>query len=459
MKFNYNGLLDYQGPVSSAVAECLIEKGMCFDASDMGTGKTFVAGGALRHITKRLQSRFFVVCPRVVLKSWQECCEHFKITPFGLVNYEKLARGTSPFVSWVSNKNPDDDADGYFVWNLPEDTTIVFDEVHRCKGEETLNGMLLRAAKNQGYRLHLMSATAATNPMEMFSLGYVLGLHNGDYREFKEWCVEHGCEWTGHFGTQTFDPKSDKARRSMKAIHEKIFNHDRVGFRIAIDDLGDKFPKTKITADSIDMGPEQTSKINKIYDLMQLEIDQLDQDAEDYSQHVFAIIMEARRRAELLKVPSFVDMIKDSYQQGFSICVFVGFTATVNAIKARLKKYRVSLVVGGQSDNERNEDIALFQAGINRIIICNSAAGGVGISLHDMTSFHPRHSLISPTYSAIQMVQCFGRVRRQGGGFSRQQVVYAAGTIEDAICHKVRGKLDNINLLNDGDLMPTQINF
>jgi hypothetical protein len=454
--FDTAGALDYQHDAALNIFESLTTHGVSFDASDMGTGKTYTAGCVLKNMMAQLQSRAFIVCPRVVIPSWQTACNHYGITPLGILNYEKLTRGNTLFVQWIDD--PKSKTLGHFEWSLPLGTVIVFDEVHKCKGEDSLNGLLLRAAKDQGYLIHTMSATAATTPTEMFSLGYILGLHQGGYREFKQWCIDHGCEWTGAFGAQTFNYGDEKAMKAMKGLHDHIFTETRKGTRISINDLGDKFPETKITADAVDMGVN-TPKIQRIYEVMEREIALLEEKSENYSAHVFAVMMKARRLCELQKVPTFVEMIKDLVSQGKSVAVFVSFTDTVNAIRVRLsKKMNVSYIIGGQGEQDREVDIELFQMGVNKVMLANISAGGVGVSLHDTTGENERHSLISPNYSAIQVSQSMGRVRRQGGGYSRQQVLFAANTIEEEACNRVRGKLGNINLLNDGDL--TQgINF
>lgn len=100
------------------------------------------------------------------------------------------------------------------------------------------------------------------------------------------------------------------------------------------------------------------------------------------------------------------------------------------------------------------KNIDAFQANTKRVIVCNMAAGGVGISLHDIHGNHERVSIISPSYSAIQFVQALGRIHRaQGKTPCSQYIVYCAGTIEEEIAVKVGEKLGNLDALNDGDMM------
>ena len=86
------------------------------------------------------------------------------------------------------------------------------------------------------------------------------------------------------------------------------------------------------------------------------------------------------------------------------------------------------------------------------MILCNIAAGGVAISLHDTLKVRPRAALVSPTWSAVALAQSLGRVWRQGGSRSVQYIVYAAGCIEETICKRVKDKITMLEVLHDGEL-------
>jgi superfamily II DNA or RNA helicase len=200
-------------------------------------------------------------------------------------------------------------------------------------------------------------------------------------------------------------------------------------------------------------------KMNRVYEQMEYELAMLSE--RQYSDHIFAIITRARRQAELLKVPTFVELAKEQRREGKSVCIFVVYKDTLEAICKKLGaefgEDQIALVYGGQKSKERQDDIDLFQANVKRIIICNIAAGGVGISLHDLDGNYPRVSLISPTYSGIQFMQALGRIfRAEGRTPCLQYIVFCAGTIEEQICEKIHGKLNNLDALNDGDLSITK---
>jgi hypothetical protein len=87
-------------------------------------------------------------------------------------------------------------------------------------------------------------------------------------------------------------------------------------------------------------------------------------------------------------------------------------------------------------------------------MLVNLAAGNAGIGLHDLNGKYPRGSILSPSYSAINLVQALGRIHRaEGKTPCIQKIMFAADTIEERCCQRVQSKLDNLDLLNDGDLV------
>ena len=87
-------------------------------------------------------------------------------------------------------------------------------------------------------------------------------------------------------------------------------------------------------------------------------------------------------------------------------------------------------------------------------MLVNLAAGNAGISLHDLDGKFPRHSIVCPSWSAINLVQALGRIHRaEGKSPCLQKIVFAAETIEERCCERVQAKLDNLDMLNDGDLV------
>lgn len=70
------------------------------------------------------------------------------------------------------------------------------------------------------------------------------------------------------------------------------------------------------------------------------------------------------------------------------------------------------------------------------------------------SGFHPRVSLISPSFSSVDLVQTLGRIYRIGINTPvLQKIIFCANTYEKYICQKVKQKINFINYISDEDLV------
>lgn len=204
--------------------------------------------------------------------------------------------------------------------------------------------------------------------------------------------------------------------------------------------------------------------IQREYEKMDKELSKLviEAYAKGVGMNPLAVLTATRQAVELLKVPGLVQMTNELLEEGNSVIIFTNYVATLELLCDRLNTksaiYGQTSTGHDQTIEERTNVIANFQSDRERVVISNIGAGGLGISLHDLHGDYPRVSLICPTYNAKQLRQVFGRPHRAGGkSVVVQRVIFAAGTVEETICHRVRGKLHNLDLLNDGDLNVTNV--
>lgn len=420
-------LLPYQIPAvrSQTIA---LQNGGTLDASDTGTGKTYIALA----VCAVLNRPAYVVCPKAVIPSWQRCAAHFGINLAGICNYETLTRGNQAEVSKSGTERVS------FAWKLPTETVIVIDECHRLKDGKTLNNKLGMAALKQGYAVFGLSATAADNPMQMKFSGTLTGLFEDG--EHWDWALAHGVRQLD------YGYKFCGGLDTLAKIHSQIF--PKRGFRLRIKDLGDSFPESQISAETYNLNGA-AKEIDSIYAEMKAELKRLKaKEAEDGDPIPLTIRLRARQQVELLKVPAIVEMVEDAVESGMSVAVFVNFNETADALCEKLKTRCV--IRGGQSAEDREANIAAFQADREPVIVCNIKAGGVGVSLHGSPEARTRLSIICPTDSGQDLKQALGRVWRANGAKSIQRIFFAAGTVEEKVCANVNAKIARIDALNDG---------
>jgi ERCC4-related helicase len=255
-----------------------------------------------------------------------------------------------------------------------------------------------------------------------------------------------------------FDETNQTARSKMQEVHRHLFNFSQIGSRLTRNEMGALFPENEIICDAYDMGAN-SERIQAAYDIMEREIAKVERQTANYSAHIFAQIMKMRRTVETLKVPTLIDMTEDLVDEGKSVIVFVNFTETIETIGARLEQTRrfrdknlIGYVYGERTQRQRDIDIDAFQADQRRVMLVNILCAE-SIGLHDITGVYPRATLINPSFSAIKVLQAMGRAHRQGGRYKvYQRFVFADQTYENRICDKLSGRLDNLELLNNGDL-------
>ena len=437
---NINGLREWQVPNVAKLTASLLKNKAAIDGSDTGSGKTYSAIATARE----LKFKIAVVCPKAVINSWKRAItNHFKLKYEFVLNYESVKTGKYKEigvwqdVSRTSNKQ-------FFKWNLPKNTLIIFDESHKLKGHGTQNSEMALEAKKQGYHILCCSATNAIDPVELKTVGLILGVYKrGKWRAFLQ---EHGCE-QGRFGWEFNGDKN-----ILKKLHRDLFIER--GVRLSKRDIPN-FPDCDTIAEAYNMDEESEKDINKAYAEMERELTLLKikcKNTKEYQINSMVIQLRARQRAELIKVPLLVEMAEDAIESGMSVVIFLNFSESIKALSKRLKTN--CIVWGENKGEERQRNIDAFQADTERIIIVNVKAGGAGLSLHDLNGQFARMSLISPTPSAVDLRQALGRIHRDGAkSKALQKIIFVANTEEEKTCEKVKLKLENLDTINDGDVL------
>jgi superfamily II DNA or RNA helicase len=412
----------YQIEAASRHAANLKRFGVTVDGSDTGTGKTFVA--ALT--AKSLGWPVAVVCPKSVIPSWKETLAVMGITPLFVENLERIR--------W-DQKHARRTKKGW-EWNLPCRCLLIFDEAHRCTGSDSQNAMLLMSAPKP---VMIVSATLADSPLKMRAVGHQLGIVHWD--EWYRWCFAQGCQKNLPFQGLKFTG----GEGVLLNLHQKVFGEK--GVRIRVADLGDAFPENQVVTVAVPV--DETDALDQEY---YSALEALEQDAKSAGE----MLLRARQKSEHLKLPAVIEMIDDAMDQGASVAVFMNFTDTLDRLRQAFPD--AGTIHGGQTADEREEAIRKFQSNESRVILAMVQAGGVGVSLHDLHGGHPRVSLIFPTWSAVEMRQALGRIHRNGGKTPcLQKILFAADTVEERVRRKVDKKLDNIDLINDGDMTLTEL--
>jgi superfamily II DNA or RNA helicase len=425
-----------------ALLRALDDPSRCaIDASDTGTGKTYTSAA----IAKRLNLRVVVICPKSVLIGWQRVLEQFAIPTLGIANYEMIKGGR-----WYTDVRANRTAmctyfsplafkDNTDCWEgITDDMLFIFDEVHRCKNHSTSNArLLLKLADTTCYKL-LLSATIADKPEYFAIFARMLGLikHVDEFRLFRKVMI-HDAILAGQQGSQP----------DMLYLNRKIFPQH--GSRMRISDLGSYFQTNRVVADTYKMDDETVNDIKGHYHYIAAVHTEVEA-KEALSSCPLTMIIRARQKIEALKVKTMTELVEDHVANGDSVAVFVNYMDTMALLQDRLLEVGIeaNIIKGGQTVKGRQSMIDSFNDDSVRVIICQIQSGGAGISLHDTIGVHPRVSIISPSWSAQDLMQSFGRIHRVGGKTPCiQKLIYCHGTVEEQICSIVNAKLVNYSIL------------
>jgi superfamily II DNA or RNA helicase len=412
------------------------------DTSDMGTGKTVMAS----QLAQQFQAPSVgVVCPKSVILNWQRELKDAGVEPAFIMNYEKLRRGGIAGVLQKVGKK-------LYRWQMPPGSLVIIDEVHKCKGDTTFNAQLLISLRQQGYRVLMLSGTAAKDPGEMRALGFVLGLHDlnggiGAQVSWMQWMKKLGCEFDG-FG------RCEASDEVLKTLHTEIYHTRRCAHRVSKQDMPEAFRENHVERVPVAV----SQKVMNAYagvtrEMVDSIIEETHGKMETDKESVLVKILRARQIAEASKIEVWEEMTRDLIDEGKSVVIFVEFVETLKALKA-LFPYAGAIfgTVNGvsQTSEARQAVVDSFTNDDTRLVISTIAAGGESINLHDQTGKHPRVTLISPPFSMINYEQCLGRTPRAGAKSDViQRVLVAAGTIEEYVVAVLENKRRQLNLLHE----------
>ena len=474
-------LLDYQNDHADTIMSSIINYSSALDASDTGTGKTYVS----IYVCQQLNLMPFIICPKSVKNTWTTILKSlgYKDNEYFVTNYESIYS--------KNNIVGFDEESKKYVWKFDSFPEIkknksrmlfIYDEAHRCKNIDTINCQIALELHEHKVKILLLSATLADKIEYFLPFGLILGFYKN---------LNDGLVWMSNLNN------------SPILINKKIF--DEHGSRMKISDTKNIFKNNKIYFNSvyIENQIEIEQKYDRIYKLMEFaknakkEKDLVNkmtnnkgaddkEEEEDDKDKVFNVnlanikadddgnlvfdnlsddddnkltpkqqyrseIMSLRQEIELLKVNTIANMATDNIKNNKSVVIFVNFTSTIIKLKERLNTNCV--IWGLQNITDRNKAIDDFCSDKSRLIICNIKAGSEGISLHDTIGKYPRVSIISPTWSAQDLLQALGRIHRAMGKTDCvQEVIYCKNTVEEHMGQTIKNKINNIRLVNDGKI-------
>ena len=435
---------DWQKPLIAKQSDTLKKNRVFLCSAHTGSGKTVMA----LQTVKDLGIPTLIVCPKIAISQWLSTAQRMDVPEnliFGVVNPENLI---------ASKKNRFYRHDEGWLVGHDTPSLLVWDEVHRsCSGVDSKSTLALArwCSKKmpEGNKVLAMSATPFETPLKLRALGYLMGFHRFVERDFYDWCRKHACSMVpvGRYPRirQVFAFTTNKARA------EEVM-------RIIRRDMGERF--LSIGPDEIPGFPDEVKEVclvdlaKKDHDALVRAYEEMPPQMQHMSQDDMVKTLRLRQQAEWCKASVLAEMAANYVEDGYSVFIAISFSDCRRRIEDELAKrgIKYASIYGGQRDSERQAGIDSFQRNETHVMVGMMQACSVALSLHDELHERPRVSLISPSYSASDVIQALGRIRRVGGTMATQKIVLAAGSVEERVAEAVQRKIDCVETLSDRDL-------
>jgi SNF2 family DNA or RNA helicase len=349
-------------------------------ADEMGLGKTVQT---LSYVATEKQTfPVLVVAPLVTLNNWEREISKFMkkksrngriiesesptstiirtgkskelpVTDFYIINYELLYKRLSD-LSKLNIK------------------TIVCDEVHNLRSKTTQKYKAVKklaALPSLSYRIGLSGTPIFNRGSEIWPIVDIL--RPGLLGSFKEFC-EYFCYVNDKGKAIVLENKRASLRNELqKHVMLRRKKSD------VLKELKDKVRYKEIIDSDTDYYFEELGKI-----WTKLEGEQKDAEtAFDKSASYQRAIQSERQIAGIAKLPHVINFVKNIMEIEESVVVFCHHKVIHKLLHERLQEFFPVSIIGGQSDNFRQDQIDKFQKGESKLMIAGLRAGNVGINL------------------------------------------------------------------------------
>ena len=349
-------------------------------ADEMGLGKTVETLAYLA--TEKNAFPVLVIAPLVTLNNWQREIVKFlkKKSRNG-----RLIDNASPTSSIIRNgKSKDLGKFDFYIINYEllnkrkEDLaklnlkTIICDEVQNLRSKTTKKYSAVKqlaAIDSIRYRIGLSGTPIYNRGSEIWPIVDIL--RPGMLGSFKEFC-EYFCYVNDKGNAIVLENKRKSLREELKKY---------VMLRRKKSDVLKELKEKVRYKEFIDSDSDYyLNELNKIWQKHEEELKSAETAFAKSSSHQRAIQSE-RQAAGIAKLPHVINFVKNIMEIEESVVVFCHHRAIHQLLHESLQQFSPSSIIGGQTDNFRQEQIDRFQNGETKLMIAGLRAGNVGINL------------------------------------------------------------------------------
>lgn len=431
---------------------------------EQGTGKTATTINTLRNLYAREKRpmRTLILCPVVVCENWKrEFQVHSKIGYLAHVLKGPGKVRVEEFKNKSSTKPPHIFITNFEAMQMKElvqlilqwkPEVLVVDESQRCKSHDSVRAKMVAAIAKGTKHNFILSGTPITNK-ELDIFQQFLILDRGETFGDNYWIFQHryfidynsGMPKANHF--PDLQLREGMEEHLNKAIYKKAM-------RVLKQDCLDLPDLVRVEV-PVELSNEQ----RRLYKEMKRDFIAYLQSGEAITAQIAVVkalrlqqIVTGYAKTEMGEEVSFkenprLDALADLLQdipEKEKIIIWACFKENYEQIAGLLDKMKITHTAlhGGVSGKERQKNIDAFQKDdTTRVIICNQAAGGVGVNLTraSVAIFYSRN------FNWEQDNQAEARNHRGGSEIHQKITRYdliARDTIDEIIAESLKNKFD-----------------
>jgi SNF2 family DNA or RNA helicase len=349
-------------------------------ADEMGLGKTVQTLAYLA--TEKQALPALVIAPLVTLRNWQR--EVGKFMKKKSRNGRLIENQVASSVVIRTGKSQEIGKFDFYIINYEllekrlsdlsqlDLKTVICDEVQNLRSKTTKKYSAVKklaALQSVKYRIGLSGTPIYNRGSEIWPIVDIL--RPGMLGSFKEFC-EYFC-YVNDKG------KAIVLENKRESLREELCKHVMLRRKKSdvLKELKDKVRyKEVIDSDSTYYNQE----LEKIW--AKLREEQKEAETEfDKSASFHRAIQSERQAAGVAKLPHVINFVKNIMEIDESVVVFCHHRSIHDLLHKSLSEYNPASIIGGQSDNERQLQIDMFQEGKTKLMIAGLRAGNVGINL------------------------------------------------------------------------------
>lgn len=439
-----------------------------FDASETGTGKTYIAGG----LAQTFKAKMLIICPAKLRARWVDFITEYRIPCHAILSYEEVTgqnnRGgvrqpKSGFLFRGKDKDSFQVTDE-FIRRLSERMLIVFDEAHHLHNKSArfygCRALIMNALNAGTARIGFLSATPIEKLDHAFNILRLLGIFNEEKMSTKgqieSFILKGALEvinsaraddpgmtddilnpYGGQYGIRNNDEARDVCFQLFKNVTYGL-RYSSMAMPIPIE-VYNYFiyldtEEIKVLAEGLEMlkkAARWNEEARSVGEGGQLEVGGIGA--------ALAVIHAALSTAIARVAAEYLNNNPEH-----KVVIFTDHIEALNRIHQALAAFNPLVISGHVSQETRSAYVAAFEQ-FNlkyRVFISTTSTGGEGIDLDDKSledsegpaGRFPRAEFITPNYSLTKIIQALGRIRRMSTtSLPRGYVCYPANYQNDKL--------------------------